>query len=347
MLLVIVGGALSYMGLSSLYLSPEARWSFWDCVYMTVISITTVGFSETLDVASVPYARALTVFIIFSGLGVAAYFASTLTAFVVEGQFFDVRKRRKMRSEIERTSGHIVVCGLGTSGLHVVEELLASKWRVVCIEMNKERVQKLQTLPHGAHALYVIGDATDDETLREAGIDRAHGIVAALPSDKDNLFVVISARQLNPRLRIVVKAVDIASAEKLRRAGADGVVTPAFIGGMRMASEMIRPQVTEFLDVMLREKDATIRMEEVTLPTESNLVGKTLADARIRETTNLLIVAVRMPNNGGFLYNPGPRLKLEAGMSLIVLGDTANVQKLRAAVGHRSGQLPTDEPRAP
>jgi voltage-gated potassium channel len=334
LLLVVTGGTFGYWGLSRTYLPVGEQWSLGDCAYMTAISITTVGYGEIISVARVPYARLLTVFIIFSGLGVAVYFASALTAFVVEGEFQQLRKRRRMKQQMAKVSGHIIVCGIGTSGLHVVTELLASRWQVVCIDSSEERIRRVHDLQGGDKVPCILGDATADEVLKEAGIERARGVIASLASDKENLFVVISARQLNPGLKIVAKGVDIGVSEKLRRAGADVVVTPAYIGGIRMVSEMVRPQVTEFLDIMLRDKDKNLRIEEVNLPQDSPLVGKLLSQARIRETTDLLIVAVRTSTGGPFIYNPGPQLKLAGGMSLIVLGGTESVQKLRHAAGH-------------
>src|SRR5512138_233151 len=243
LLLVIAGGTFGYWGLSRTYLPVGEQWSLGDCAYMTTISITTVGYGEIIEVARVPYARLLTVLIIFSGLGVAVYFASALTAFVVEGEFQQLRKRRRMRQQMAKVSGHIIVCGIGTSGLHVVTELLASRWQVVCIDASEERIRRVHDLPGGDRVPCILGDATADEVLKEAGIERARGVIATLASDKENLFVVISARQLNPQLKIVAKGVDIGVSEKLRRAGADVVVTPAYIGGIRMVSEMVRPQV--------------------------------------------------------------------------------------------------------
>jgi voltage-gated potassium channel len=334
LILVIAGGTFGYWSLSRSYLPVGEQWSLADCAYMTTISITTVGYGEIIEVGRVPYARLLTVLIIFSGLGVAVYFASALTAFVVEGEFQQLRKRRRMKQQMAKVSGHIIVCGIGTSGLHVVTELLASRWQVVCIDSSEERIRRVHDLQGGEKVPCILGDATADEVLQEAGIGRARGVIATLASDKENLFVVISARQLNPSLKIVAKGVDIGVSEKLRRAGADVVVTPAYIGGIRMVSEMVRPNVTEFLDIMLRDKDKNLRIEEVNLPPDSPLVGKLLSEARIRETTDLLIVAVRTSAGGPFLYNPGPQLKLAVGMSLIVLGGTESVQRLRGAVGH-------------
>ena len=336
--LVMLSGTFGYWGLSQAYLPKPKHWSLGDCAYMTVITVSTVGYGEVFDLKSVPGGRLVTCLLIFSGLGVAVYFASTLTTFFVEGEFQEIRKRRKMEQLIAKVHDHIIVCGIGTSGIHAVQELLTTGWPVVCIDASQDRVARVHDLPKGANIPCIMGDATEDEVLLKAGITRARGLISALSADKDNLFVVISARELarkeNPGLKIVAKAVDIHSNEKLRRGGADVVVTPAFIGGMRMVSEMVRPHVTEFLDLMLRDKEKQLRVDEVNLPPDSEFVGKTLAEARIREISDLLVVAVRAAGAGSFIYNPSPQLQLLPGMSLIVLGEAKDVGRLRQVTGH-------------
>ncbi|HEY3353374.1 MAG TPA: potassium channel protein [Polyangia bacterium] len=338
LLLVFAGGTFGLWALGRAYLPPEKQWPLGDCAYMTAISVTTVGYGEVIEVSKVPFGRLVIVVIIFGGLGVAVYFASTLTTFFVEGEFQQYRKRRKMEQQISKVKDHIIVCGIGTSGFHIVEELIATKWRIVCIDASSERIERIHDLPRANTVPCILGDATDDDVLLKAGVERARGLITALSSDKDNLFVVISARELarklNPTLKIVAKAVDIHTSEKLRRAGADTVVTPAYIGGIRMVSEMIRPNVTEFLDLMLRDKDKNLRVEEVNLPPDSVLIGKPLSEARIREMANLLVVAVRTAPGGPFLYNPGPQQVLTNGMSLVVLGDADAVGRLREHAGH-------------
>jgi voltage-gated potassium channel len=211
---------------------------------------------------------------------------------------------------------------------------------VVAVDADAEHLERAQAMTPGL-LVTVQGDATEDSVLERAGIRRAKGVVAALTDDKSNLFIVVTARELNPRLKIIAKGVDLKASEKLRRAGADSVVNPAFIGGVRMVSEMIRPQVVEFLDLMLRDREKNLRIEEVMVPADSSLVGKPIAEAQIRRHTNLLVVAVREPAGDGagrFVYNPGPEMEIAAGMALIVLGETASVHKLRAAI--RTGFAP-------
>jgi voltage-gated potassium channel len=335
LLAIFMIGTAGYYMLGHVYLGAHS-WDVGECAYMTVMTITTVGIGELPHLQHVPYGRAFTVAVLLAGLGVAAYFVSALTTYFIEGEFSRSRTRRRMNRSLDKISDHIIVCGIGTTGIHVVEELVWTKWPLVAVDSDARRLEHIQEL--SAELIPTVeGDATTDETLERAGIRRARGIVAALTDDKDNLFIVVSARQLNPSLRIIAKGVDMQAGEKLKRAGADSVVNPAFIGGVRMVSEMIRPQVVEFLDLMLRDKDKNLRIEEVLVPKGSPLVGKPIFEANIRRHTNLLVVAVREPppspsQPGSFVYNPGPETLIAENMALIVLGETESVHKLRASI---------------
>ena len=340
LLCIFLAGTGGYYTLGHVYLG-EHGWDLGECAYMTVMTITTVGIGELPHLQRVPYGRAFTVAVLLAGLGVAAYFVSALTTYFIEGEFSRSRTRRRMNRSLDKISDHIIVCGIGTTGIHVIEELVWTKWPFVAVDRDPERLNRIQEL--SADLLPAVeGDATTDETLERAGIRRARGIVAALTDDKDNLFIVVSARQLNPSLRIIAKGVDVQAGEKLKRAGADSVVNPAFIGGVRMVSEMIRPQVVEFLDLMLRDKDKNLRIEEVVVPRGSPLVGKPIFQAQIRQHTNLLVVAVREPpvsptQPGNFVYNPSAETLIAENMALIVLGETESVHKLRSSIARGFG----------
>ena len=308
----------------------EGAWPLGDCAYMTVVTLTTVGYAEILNVGDVPGGRLFTCVVIFSGLGTALYFVSTLTTFLIEGEFQHLRAKRKMKKMIDSLQDHIIVCGGGTHGISIVQELVSTRTPVVVVDHDPGKLERLREII-GVPVPSVVGDATEDTVLLEAGIARARGLMSALPEDRDNLFVVVTARELGPKLRIVAKAEKQKSAEKLRKAGADSCVLSSYIGGVRMVSEMIRPEVVEFLDVMVRDKDKNLRIEEVLLPQGSQLHGKPLSEARIRDKTNLLVLAVRDPQSGQFTYNPGPTFQLAAGMALIVMGETDSVHTLRDA----------------
>ena len=231
-----------------------------------------------------------------------------------------------MESKIKDLDNHYIVCGSSESAEYVINELITTKQSFVIIENDPD---KIKALKEKENILFLEGDPSEDEVLKEAGISQARGLVSALPSDKDNLFVVLTARGINKNLRIISLAFDENSDHKLRRAGADAVVTPNSIGGMRMVSSMMRPVVVSFLDKMLHRKDATIRVEEATIAKGSDLIGKTLAQAKIGEKTGLIIIAVRDGKTGSFHYNPGPTTVIKENDVLITIGTPEQMKALR------------------
>lgn len=236
-----------------------------------------------------------------------------------------------MRKKVEGLTKHIVVAGAGSTGKHVIEELVLTQTPFVVIDLDLAHLEKLSEDLTGGKMLFVNGDATDDHVLVNAGVKRARGVVAALTADKDNLYVTLSARSLNPQARIVAKITENEAGPKMMKAGATAVVNPTMIGGFRMASELIRPEVNEFLDLMLRDKEKNLRLEEVVIPASSSFVGQALKDTPIRQKTKLLVVAVRGPDRS-FLYNPDPDFVIQEGTTLIVMGETESVLKLRKIV---------------
>ena len=316
------------LGTIGYFILGGGKWSLADCAYMTVISITTVGYGEVLrGIESVPYARLFTSALLLSGAGVAVYTVSVLTTFLVEGEFLQLRRRKRMRKEIERLHGHVIICGAGHTGFHIIDELAKARRSLVVIETDSEKITRCEETLE-IRVKHLLGDATDDAVLVAAGIERAHGVVAGLPDDKSNLYVVLTARGINPRLRIVAKAVDPRAPHKLRVAGADSVVTVNKIGGLRLASEMIRPEVVDFLDNLVWAKDQNLRFEEIRVPSGSSLSGQALAQTDIRRERNLLVVAARGEGER-YTYSPGPDFVLREGMTLILLGETDSVERLR------------------
>ncbi|HEX9937181.1 MAG TPA: potassium channel protein [Longimicrobium sp.] len=318
---LVVLGAAGYR-----ILVPSASWL--DVLYMTVITLTTVGYSEIFDITHNPAARWFTMLLILFGIGGAGYFLSTVTAFIFEGQLHDVFWRRRMTTEISRLSGHLIVCGSDETAIYAVQELLQVKRDAVLVCDDPGRVAALReqfpTLP------ITVGDPTADEVLASAGIARASGILVCTRSDKDNLIVTLTARQLNPAIRIVSRVEDVTTTGKVRNVGANAVVSPKFIGGLRMVSELIRPTVVTFLDEMLRDREKNLRIEEVPITEGSPLVERTLADFDLRATSSALLLACR-EDGKPWIYNPPPSLRITPGLVLILMGspeDMAAVRKL-------------------
>lgn len=232
-----------------------------------------------------------------------------------------------MQRAIREMRGHYIVCGAGATGSAVLRELVNTQRPAVAFDLNEERVRKVQETFPSVPVLKE--DFTDDEALVHAGIARAAGIVICTQVDKDLLVTTITARQLNPALRIVARAANDRIAERLRHAGADAVVSPALIGGMRMASELVRPSVVTFLDMMLRDTNRNLRIEEVSIADNSQFIGRTLGELNTHSRTNCLLLATRSASSQ-YAYNPPDGEQLESGMVLIVMGDPKDVQSLSA-----------------
>ncbi len=298
-----------------------------DALYMTVITLTTVGFGE-VGHDFTPSMRLFTIGILLVGMGLLMYGVTTATAFIVEGELTDLLKRRKMEKKIAELEGHTIVCGLGSMGRYIIEELQKTLRPFVVIDNSRDNLD--HALETYGEFLHVHGDASDDAVLEQAGLAKASGVVTTFGDDKMNLFVTLSARNLNPEARIVARAVDSHSAEKLKRSGANSVVSTNLIGGLRLVSELVRPAVTGFLDIMLHQKEKTLRVEEAVLADPSELVGITLADADIQEKTTLAVVALRDGGTGEYIYSPKPDTVLKAGDVLIVMGDVNYLPQLRA-----------------
>ncbi|MCA9541757.1 MAG: potassium channel protein [Myxococcales bacterium] len=318
-------------GIIGYYIIGNGRWSLVDCAYMVAITITTVGYGEILPVNEVENGRLFTIALLTSGMGVSIYFLSAMTAFIVEGDLREAIWRRRVQKKLLTLSGHQIVCGAGETGSSVIEELVAAGHAVVVVERDQEHLDRLfRRLGDRCYAVH--GDATEDAVLLECGVERAAGIVATLHTDRDNLFVTVTARQINQRLRIVSRAVDERAGQKLLRAGADAIVSPNQIGGKRMAHELLRPGVVGFIDLIVRDSERSLTVEQVKLPQGTPLDGRTLAESRIRQAANVLVLSVLHGGGSKHTFNPPSDLVLRAGMTLMVLGDTDAIERLRAHV---------------
>ena len=304
----------------------DGRWSIFDCAYMTSITLTTVGYGEVLDNIG-QEGRAFAMVLMWTGMGVTLYAVSTVTAFVVEKNLMRILRERRMERKIAALRGHIIVCGAGSTGYNVARELSATRRKYVIIDGNAERLQWVDS--HLKDLFYLCGDATEEDILRRAGIENAEGIIAVLNEDSYNLLITVQARYVNPGIKIVARCNEKNLEDKFFRAGADYIVNPAFIGGMRMASEIIRPNVVSFLDRMLRGHDNTVRVEEVMVGERSEWVGQTLRKADIRHHTGLMPIALKHPDQDDFSYNLSMDEELKAGSVIIVIGNPEQISQLR------------------
>lgn len=297
-------------------------WPLFDALYMTVITLATVGYGETHPLTL--GGRAFTIFLILGGMSIIFYALTEITTFVVEGEMTGILRRRRMNRHITKLKNHYILCGAGKSGSHVLNELRKTGRNCVVIEKDPEKVKHLLS----EHVPVVEGEATEDLILQSAGIERAAGLVTALPTDKDNLFVVITARGLNPKIRIVSKVDEIAAREKFLRSGADTAVSATFIGGMRMASELIRPATVSFLDKMLYGTPS-LRVEEVSIAPSSKYIGSTIEKCDPLRLSGVVLVSMKDDSKAGFRFNPPRDTRLKSGDTLIIIGDRDQLDQLR------------------
>ncbi len=296
-----------------------------DALYMTIISITTVGYGEVKPLTEL--GRVYTMIVIVVGFVLAGYTVSTISEKFIEGILTLDRRRKKMIKLISDLTDHYIICGYGRIGKVIVEELTKNGKEIVIIENSKEFYDELIT----SNKLFLVGDATDDEILLEAGIEKARGLIAALPKDSDNLFVTLTAKQLNRNLFIIARANNEKSERKLTRAGADKVFSPYTIGARRMVSAILKPNVLDFLDFTLhhtKTDSENIAIEEVTLKDTSQLVNKTLAESGIRKNYDAIVVAVK-DKKGNMIFNPRFDYILQPFDTLILIARQNNFNKLR------------------
>jgi voltage-gated potassium channel len=311
MLTVFVVGSIGYwmLGLSPL-----------DAMYMTVTTITTVGFREVTGPDITAAEQVFTMAVIVIGVGTVLYTFTLAVQVVVEGQLREFVGRRRMDKKIANMRDHVIVCGWGRVGKAVAHDLVRDGKEVVVVDQDADRVRSLEIAT-------VVGDATLDTTLRAAGIEHASALVAALEGDAENLFVTLSSRAINQDLFIVARARQEESVPKLARAGADRVVNPQELGAARMASFVARPNVAEFVDVVMHERSMEFRMQEIEVTDDSPLAGVSLRQANLRQRAGVLVLALRQ-TDGTFTTNPDPDMIIEPKQVIIAVGTDADLARL-------------------
>lgn len=312
-LLIVSGGVVGYMLLEDM--------AALDALYMTVITVSTVGFREVQPLDSA--GQWLTVALIIGGVSSVSYAAVTAAEFVVEGHLGSYIERRRMNRNIEALDGHVVVCGFGRVGRHLADALRSDDMAHVIVETDPEKLEELEEMG----ALWVDGDATHEHVLDEAGLSRAGSLVACVNSDADNVLIALTAKGLRPELVVIARAKEDENESKLRRAGADRVILPSGIGGRRIASLLTRPVVSDFLEG-LGIGAADLALEEVPVAASSDLAGQSLRDARVRDRWGTTVLAVKHPDSR-MDNHPDADLVLEEDDVLVVMGGEDEVRAMR------------------
>jgi len=297
------------------------NWSLLDSLYMTVITITTVGFQEVRTISET--GRIFTIFIIFSGMGIIAYILGMVAQAMVDLQVRYLIGRTKLGFKIRSIKNHYIICGFGRIGRIICQELKANKIPMIAVDNDPEAMHIFENedIP------YIHDDATSEDVLTEAGIEKARGLVSVVASDADNLFITMTARGLNPGLFILTRADKEQTEKKLMRAGANRVVMPYLIGGQKMADAIIKPAVTDFLEFTFDNKEIGLEMGELRVSEKSQLNGVTLVDSEIRKDMDVIIVAVKK-KDGEMKFNPSSQTRIEAGDILISLGKSHDLEIL-------------------
>ncbi len=314
-ILLILCGTAGYMMIEG--------WRLIDALYMTIITLTTVGYSEVYPLSDAGHLY--TIVLIITGVGFFLYVIGAVIQFMVEGRVRILLGRKRLDRKISRLKNHYIVCGYGRIGKVICLKLLHENFDVVVIDKNPDLAQTLD----GLGFIYICGDATDETILLKAGIQQAKALIAALGTDTDNVFLVLTGRQLSSDLNIIARAGNDAAKAKLAAAGANTVEAPYETGAASMAHRIIRPTVTSFLDLAFASNQNDIHMEEIPVAESSKLSGIILQDSGIRQKYNLIIIAIKKPDDR-MIFNPSFETRLDVGDTVIAVGDPANLYKLQA-----------------
>jgi voltage-gated potassium channel len=309
------------VGLGTLGYALIEGWNLLDSLYMTVITLATVGFNEVHPLS--PSGRVFTIVLILFGVGIIAYAVGSLIQFIVEGQLQQLLGRKKLEKQIGKLEDHYIICGYGRIGGLICKEFQTTPLPFVVVEKDAALCQKLAN----EGFLFVAGDATDDETLISAGIRRAKGLISAVTSDTENVYITLTARGLNPDLFILARAGEEGSEKKLKRAGASKVISPYIIGATRMAQAVLRPSVVDFIEIATAGRNLELQLEEIRVAADSPLVEKTLVTSGVRRDWGIIIVGIKK-SDGQMAFNPKPATLIESGDILITLGERNAIQNL-------------------
>ena len=310
MLLITAFGTAGYMVVEG--------WNLLDSLYMTIITISTAGFREVHELS--PKGMIFTIALIIGGVGTALIAFTAGARFILEGELREIYGRKKLEKKIKELRDHYIICGFGRMGRIIAKELQEEGVKCVVVERDPTVLEEEKEI------LSVIGDATRDHTLKQAGIEKACGLISVLPNDAENLFAVLSARGLNPNILIVVRAVEEGSEQKLLRAGATKVVSPYLIGGLRMAHTVLKPTVVDFIEFTTRSGNLELQMQEVAVQEGSRLIGMSLEACSVGDDLGVIVVAIKQAT-GETRFNPTHQSVIKAGDILIVLGEISKLKR--------------------
>jgi voltage-gated potassium channel len=314
---LLLSGIVGYMVLEG--------WGLLDSLYMTIITLSTVGYGEVHNVG--PGGRIFTVLLIIFGVSIITYIVSLVVETLVAGEIRSALGRRKVDKKIKSLKDHYIICGYGRIGSIICKGLSARSIPLVVIERDEQVREELEQ----DGILYLEGDATNEETLLEAGIESAKGLVSVVSLDAENLYICLTARGLNPRLYILTRAEDEVSERKLLRAGANNVILPYMVGGRRMVQAIIRPTMSDFLESAIHDESTELNIEEVTVGAQSSLMGLTLIESGIRQNMDIIVIGIKQ-KDGTMIFNPSSQTKIESGDTLIAMGRNRDLETLRKAL---------------
>lgn len=302
-------------------------WTLRDSVYFTAIFMTTIGLGDISPVT--PEGRIFAVFLAVVGVGVFFYAIGRFAQLIVERKLQNYFGRRKLMRTLEKMKGHYILCGCGRMGMPIARELRQNRVEFVIVERSHEVIETVRDEFHDIPILH--GDATNEEYLRQAGVERARGLATVTSSDAENVYIILTARDLNPKIHLISIASDERSAEKIRRAGAHLVISPHEIGGRRIVQGILRPSVMDFIDLSVYDSNLELQMEQLVINEQSGIANSTIAAAAIRQNFDVIILAIKAAN-GAMVFNPQPQYQIVPGDTLIALGKRIDVEKMSRAV---------------
>jgi len=322
LIFVIAFGTSGYMFIE--------KWDFSDAIYMTVITLTTVGYGEVRPLSS--SGRVFTICLLIMGVGFVFYMFGTITQIMVEGQFRKLLGRRKLGKQLAALKDHYIICGYGRIGQIISREIAKKPLPLVIIENRPDLIKTIEEQGH----LFIEGDATQEDTLLKANIQKAKGLVATVSSDADNVYIILTARGLNPGLYIMARVVDEKAERNLLQAGATRVISPYHIGARKMAQVILRPAVTDFIEVAVHRGGMELQIEEIPVRAPSRVTEAPLKESGIRQELGLIIIGIQRAS-GEMLYNPPPDARIQVGDTLIAMGSPESLSKLEKMVGVAEG----------